>query len=88
MLSVRSPKIVMYLVRHRLQIDSKISIAVIMLLNTLHFSTEMSEDFLVAQVTAFLIGGFDTTAANMSWIIYTLAWHSEYQVKQYLKIAF
>ncbi|CAB3254030.1 unnamed protein product [Arctia plantaginis] len=47
---------------------------------------EMSEDFLVAQASIFLVGGFDTSASTMSWVIYHLAWHPEHQQRLYDEI--
>ncbi|XP_075979950.1 cytochrome P450 6k1-like [Anticarsia gemmatalis] len=47
---------------------------------------EMSEDFLLAQAAVLLLGGFDTTAATMSFAIYHLAWHPTYQQKLYEEV--
>lgn len=41
----------------------------------------MSEDFLIAQASIFVLGGFDTSASTLSWLCYLLAWNPEHQVK-------
>ncbi|KAG6454551.1 hypothetical protein O3G_MSEX008750 [Manduca sexta] len=48
---------------------------------------EMSEDFLVAQASIFLQGGFDTSAVALTYIIYELAFAPEAQERLYEEIA-
>ncbi|CAB3254035.1 unnamed protein product [Arctia plantaginis] len=47
---------------------------------------EISEDFLLAQASVFLLAGFDTSGSAMSWVLYTLAWHPHCQEKIYEEI--
>ncbi|XP_041980806.1 cytochrome P450 6k1-like [Aricia agestis] len=47
---------------------------------------EDSEDFIIAQAAVLLIGGFDTSAATLTYVIYQLAYSPEVQEKLYQEL--
>ncbi|XP_013142904.1 PREDICTED: cytochrome P450 6k1-like isoform X1 [Papilio polytes] len=53
---------------------------------SLNDKEEISEDVLIAQAAIFVEGGFDTSAAAMTYTIYELAFHPEIQNKMYEEI--
>ncbi|VVC95944.1 unnamed protein product [Leptidea sinapis] len=47
---------------------------------------EVSEDVIVAQAAAFVLGGFDTSGSSLTMAIYELAFHPQIQDKLYKEI--
>lgn len=44
--------------------------------------TQLSDEDLREEVNTFMYAGHDTTATSISWILYALGRHPEYQVRQ------
>ncbi|XP_026727571.1 cytochrome P450 6k1-like [Trichoplusia ni] len=47
---------------------------------------EMTEDVLLAQAAAFLLGGFDTSASTMTLVLYQLAFNPHHQERLYQEV--